>query len=151
MWKLNRGWWLTGVILLLPGVIALIVGIADPSARTSDDMPLRTFGIIWVLSQSLLQGAIFGWLGWQRRSAAYFREHGIRGVATILAAETTGVTVNDMPQIELTLEVAPLDRSPYVIRDKRCWNPLSLAGLQKGAKLAVLIDPRRPKKVMFVE
>jgi hypothetical protein len=32
---------------------------------------------------------------------------------------------------------------------KRCWNPLSLAGLQRGALLKVLLDPCNPKKIQF--
>jgi hypothetical protein len=34
---------------------------------------------------------------------------------------------------------------------KRCWNPLSLAMLQKGAKLRVRVDPRSPKKILFLD
>jgi hypothetical protein len=67
----------------------------------------------------------------------------------ILGAGTTGTTVNDMPQIELQLEIEAPGRYRYTITDRRCWNPLSLAGLQKGAKLPVLVDPRQPKKIMF--
>jgi hypothetical protein len=54
-----------------------------------------------------------------------------------------------MPQIELELEIEAPGRDRYTITDRRCWNPLSLAGLQKGAKLRVLLDPRSPKKIMF--
>ena len=149
MWTLTRKWWIISAMLLVPGVIMLVAGILNPGARTDDNMSLRTFGVIWILLQLAIQGALFGYLGWQKKRLAYFRENGVRGVATILSAATTGTTVNDMPQIELRLEIAALDRAPYVITDRRCWNPLSLAGLQRGAKLAVLVDPRHPKKIMF--
>jgi len=150
MWKLTRSWWVISLMLLAPGVVMLVVGTVNPGARTDDNMPLRTFGIFWILLQLAIQAVLFGYLGWQKKRAAFFRENGVRGVATILAADTTGTTVNDMPQIELRLEIAAPDRAPYVITDRRCWNPLSLAGLQKGAKLAVLVDPRHPKKIMFM-
>jgi hypothetical protein len=150
MWVLNRGWWWTWVILLAPGVVALTIGILDPGARTSDDsLSLRAFGILWIFLQLLIMGAIFFFMNRQKRRAAYFRENGIPGTATILSADTTGTTINDMPQIELQLEIEVPGRNRYTISDRRCWNPLSLAMLQKGAKLPVLVDPLRPKKIMF--
>ncbi len=152
MWVLNKGWWWTWGILLAPGVVALVIGILDRGARTSDDaLPLWAFGIVWILLQLLIMGAIFFFMNRQKQRAAYFRENGIPGTATILGAGTTGTTINDMPQIELQLEIEAPGRDRYTITDKRCWNPLSLAGLQKGAKLAVLVDPRSPKKIMFAD
>ncbi len=152
MWVLNRGWWWTWAILLAPGVVALVIGIFDRSARTSDDdMTLWMFGIVWIFLQLLIMGAIFFFTNRQKQRAVYFRENGIPGTATILAATTTGTTVNDMPRIELQLEIAAPGRDRYTITDRRCWNPLSLAGLQKGAKLAVLVDPRSPKKILFLD
>ena len=150
MWVLNKGWWGTWIVLLAPGVVALVIGILNPVARTSDDvLPLWKFGIVWIFLQLLIMGAIFVFMNRQKRRAVYFRENGIPGTATILSADTTGTTVNDMPQIELKLEIEAPGRNRYTITDKRCWNPPSLAGLQKGARLPVLVDPRRPKKIMF--
>jgi len=152
MWVLNKGWWGTWVILLAPGVVALVIGILNPGTRTTDDsMMLRTFGIIWILLQLLIMGTLLAFMNRQKRRAAFFRENGIPGTATILAADTTGTTVNDMPQIELKLEIEAPGRNRYTITDRRCWNPLSLAGLQKGAKLPVLVDPQHPKKILFLD
>jgi len=150
MWVFNKGWWGTWVVLLAPGVVALAIGIFNPGARTTDDsLPLWAFGVVWILLQLLIMGALFAFMNRQKRRAAYFLENGIPGTATILSAGTTGTTINDMPQIELKLEIEAPGRNRYTITDRRCWNPLSLAGLQKGAKLAVLVDPRRPEKIMF--
>lgn len=151
MWVLTKRWWIISALLLAPGVVMLVVGIVDPGARTDDNMSLKTFGMIWILLQLVMNGALFGYLSRQKMRALYFSRNGIRSTATILSAETTGTTINDMPRIALRLEIAPPDRMPYTITDKRCWNPLALAGLQKGAKLPVLIDPRRPKRIMFCE
>lgn len=151
MWVLSKGWWGIWALLLAPGVIALVVGILSPGARTDDNMPMHTFGIIWILLQLLIMGAVLVFMKRQKRRAAYFLENGIPGTATILAADTTGTTINDMPQIELKLEIEAPGRNRYQITDRRCWSPLSLAGLQKGKKLAVLVDPERPNKIMFVD
>lgn len=151
MWVLNKGWWSIWVILLAPGVIALAVGLLNPGARTDDNLPLPAFGIIWILLQFLIMGAILFFMRLQKKRAAYFLANGVPGAATILDAATTGTTINDMPQIELKLEIEAPGRNNYVITDRRCWNPLSLARLQKGARLKVLVDPQRPKKVMFLD
>lgn len=151
MWALNKGGWGVWVVLLAPGVIALGIGIANPEARTGDNMPLVTFGAVWIALQLLILSAILAFMKFQKKRAAYFLANGIPGTATILAAATTGTTINDMPQIELKLEIAAPGRNNYVITDRRCWNPLSLARLQKGTTLPVLVDPQRPKKVMFLD
>ncbi len=152
MWVKNRGWWMTWVVLLAPGVVTLGIGIFHPSARTSDDtMTLRTFGLVWILCQLLILGVILAGMKWQRRQLDYFRQNGIPATATVLAATTTGTTVNEMPQVELKLEIEAPAGNRYTITDRRCWNPLSLAGLRPGAKLAVLIDPHSPKRIVFVE
>ncbi len=151
MWVLNKGWWGIWAVLLAPGVIALVVGILSPGARTDDNMPMHMFGIIWIVLQFLILGAILFFMKRQKQRAAYFLKNGIPGTATILAADTTGTTINDMPQIKLQLEIEAPGRNRYAITDKRCWNPLSLARLQKGNKLPVLVDPEHPQKIMFVE
>jgi len=151
MWVLTRRWWIISGMLLAPGVIILVIGTLNPGARTDDGFPLKTFGIVWILLQLVVNSVLFGCLYRQKKRAVYFARNGIRGTATILSADATGSTINDMPQVEMRLEIAPCDRMPYMITDKRCWNPLSLAGLQNGVKLPVLIDPRRPKKIMFDE
>ncbi len=151
MWVLNKGWWGLWAVLLAPGVIALVIGILNSAARTDDNMPLRLFGVVWIVLQLLIMGGILLFMKRQKERAAYFQKNGIPGTATILAAGTTGTTINDMPQIELRLEIEAPGRNNYTITDKRCWNPLSLARLQKGAKLPVLVDPQRPRKIMFVD
>jgi hypothetical protein len=152
MWVLNKGWWGTWVILLAPGVVALVIGIRNPGSRITDgSMSLRTFGIVWILLQLLIMGSLFALMNLQKRRAGYFRAHGIAATATILAAATTGTSMNDMPQIELKLEIEAPGRNRYTITDRRCWNPLSLAGLQKGAQLPVLVDPQHPKKILFLD
>lgn len=151
MWVFNKGWWGTWIVLLAPGVVALVIGVGNPGARTDDGMSLRTFGFVWMLLQLLILGAIAAFMSWQKRRAAYLRENGIPGTATVLAVETTGTTVNDMPRVELTLEIEASGRDRYTIRDRRCWNPLSLAGLQRGARLPVRVDPQRPEKIMFLD
>jgi hypothetical protein len=150
MWKLNRRWWLISAALLVPGAVMLVAGIANPGARSDDGFPLAWMGASWLLMIGVTHAGIFLWLGRQKKRIAYFQENGLRGEATILQAETTGTFINDMPQIELRLEVVVPGRQAYAVTDRRCWNPLTLAGLQRGAKLPVLVDPRNPQRLMFV-
>jgi hypothetical protein len=74
MWVLNKGWWGTWVILLAPGVVALVIGIRNPGSRITDgSMSLRTFGIVWILLQLLIMGSLFALMNLQKRRAGYFR------------------------------------------------------------------------------
>ncbi|MBN1496286.1 MAG: hypothetical protein JXA07_05920 [Spirochaetes bacterium] len=151
MWTLSRHFWIFFLVLLLPGLVMLGIGITTPGARTNDGHSLLTFGAAYTGILLLVEGGTFIFLRRQKRRVEYFTACGIRGIATILDAETTGVELNDMPQVELKLEVSIQGRAPYTITHRGYWNLLSLSSLKRGARLSVRVDPKNREKIMFVE
>lgn len=149
MWVLSKRWWVLSLALLVPGVIALIIGLISPGFKTDDGMSLWKFGILWIAIMLVVHAGLFVWFYLQARRARYFAQYGIPATATILKADTTGTTVNDCPEIELQLEVAIPGEAPYPIKHKECFNPLTLAGLQRGAQMNVLVDPRHRNRIML--
>ncbi len=150
MWIFSKRWWQISLLLYVPGVIFLIKGILNPGERTDDDaMPLWLFGIVWLGFMLLINAGVVVFQYYQKRRTVYFARNGIPATATILEAETTGTEINNMPQIELCLEIALPGREPYVIRHTSCWNPLSLAALQRGTRWDILVDPGNRNNIMF--
>ncbi len=150
MWTINRHAWLLLLALMTPGAIMTIYGLTHPKARTEDGVSFVSFGLIWVGIMAVLEGGLFVYLWQQKRNVAYFMEKGVRGFATILNAETTGMELNNMPEVELYLDIVIPNHPPYTITHKSCWNLLSLGTLRRGARLEVLVDPKNHKKILIV-
>jgi hypothetical protein len=102
-------------MMLVSAVVFLIISAAAGAVTV-----LGFLGLIHVPTQVWwlppFFTAIFGltglghlWMGFstikRRRHAQELRETGLRGSARILQVQQTGVTINDNPQVECTLEI----------------------------------------------
>ena len=67
--------------------------------------------------------------------------------AVILAAEDTGVTVNDSPRVRLTLEVRPAHGAPYRATATMLVGRLQVGMLAPGMHARVKFDPADPNRV----
>ena len=67
--------------------------------------------------------------------------------AVILAAEDTGVTVNDSPRVRLTLEVRPAHGAPYRATATMLVGRLQVGMLAPGMRARVKFDPADPNRV----
>jgi hypothetical protein len=154
MWELSKNWWIVSVVLLIPALFLIIGGLISPleSSREIPFLDQPVFGgIIWLGIWAALHIGMFTYLTLQKKKVSYFQQNGLKGSAVILAAEETGTYVNNCPQVEMRLQISVPGRQPYDIVHKRCLSPLSLAQFQSGAAMPVLIDPKNPKKIMFIE
>ncbi len=83
-------------------------------------------------------------LGEMQREAAvanHLAVHGLPGRAVITAIKDTGVSVNDNPRVELTLEVTVGDKAPYSATHAQVISRIAVAGFQPGATVPVRVDP----------
>ncbi|HQP38395.1 MAG TPA: hypothetical protein PLI95_24590 [Polyangiaceae bacterium] len=77
---------------------------------------------------------------------AHLRLHGVRADAQVRAITPTGMSVNEVPQIEVELMVLAPGQAPYVTRMKLlAANPGQFA---PGARIAVKVDPEDPSTVV---
>ncbi|HEX6182641.1 MAG TPA: DUF3592 domain-containing protein [Pyrinomonadaceae bacterium] len=67
--------------------------------------------------------------------------------AVILAAEDTGITVNDSPRVKLTLEVRPAHGAPYRATATMLVGRLQVGMLAPGTPVSVKFDPADPNRV----
>lgn len=72
---------------------------------------------------------------------------GIPASARILSVAETGVTVNESPQVDLTLLVTVPGRPPYEIERRELVPRLAIGRLTDGRPLRVLVDPQEPGRV----
>jgi hypothetical protein len=74
---------------------------------------------------------------------------GLPAKAKVLALNDTGVTVNQNPQVQLTLEVTPDNGNPppYQTTLRTIVSRLHIPQFQPGAKLRVRYDPNHPAQV----
>ena len=61
----------------------------------------------------------------------------------------TGVTVNDNPQVEFTLDVTVPGKEPYKATLTQVVSRLAIAGFQPGATVPVRVSPDDPQVLMI--
>ena len=97
-------------------------------------------GQIWI-GVSVFLGLLFYWMHRRADEKLAIIKAGIRGQATILSAEQTGMYINNQPRVKLRLRV----QTPYSeFEDERTETvPLiSLGLLSSGKPLAVYMHPQ---------
>jgi hypothetical protein len=100
----------------------------------------------WILTSSVML-LIFSSIN--RRKVDLYK-NGLAGTARILAAEQTGTTINDNPEMALTLEVNDGFRSPYTTMHKEAIPLLKLQQLQAGAEIEIRADRIRKGRLLLL-
>ncbi|MCE9645997.1 MAG: DUF3592 domain-containing protein [Chloroflexi bacterium] len=72
---------------------------------------------------------------------------GVPASAVIIGIQDTGVTMNDSPQVRLTLQVTPADRPPFQAMATTFVGRLQIGMITPGASVTVRYDPNDISKV----
>lgn len=113
-------------------------------------------GLIITAVSLIFTFAILGFVGYMvyvklikpSQNAKRILQTGMPGKAKVLSLAETGVTINNAPQVLLTLEVTPdSTRRPYQVQTKQVISIVHIPQFQPGAKLLVRIDPNDPNQV----
>ena len=75
---------------------------------------------------------------------------GLPGQAVVKQLRDTAVMVNNMPTLEMDLEVTVAGREPYLVAHRQVVSHASLGGLQPGATVSVKVDPDDPATLILV-
>ena len=76
-------------------------------------------------------------------------QNGHPGKGKILAINETGVRLNDMPQVMLTMEITPEFGGPYTAQTKMIIQSVQIPQFQPGALFPVKISPKDNQKVVL--
>ena len=110
-------------------------------------MPEIGIGQIWTGVATFL-ALLYMWMNLRADRSDGIISAGVRGEATILSAEQTGMYVNNQPRVKLRLKV----QSPYseFEDEKTITVPLiSLGMLTSGKPLTVYMDPKKPNEYVI--
>ncbi len=77
------------------------------------------------------------------------KKTGKKATAKIIKIQDTGTTINDNPQVKLTVEVIPEYGTPYTTVFKQVISRLEVHLFQPGVLLNVLVDPKDTKKIIL--
>jgi hypothetical protein len=110
-----------GALFAIVGVVLLAMGLASDSVGsmglTITGGTLATIGVIWVLV-ALGVGGWYTSVAQEQAQEAQLFQTGQRATAVIEGVEATGVSINDQPQVYLTLRVKPRHGAEFVHQRK---------------------------------
>jgi hypothetical protein len=140
---------LGGAAFALLGVVLLVIGFATGDAVAGMGLLITggTFamiGVIWVIV-ALGVGGWYGSVAAKQAKEAQLFQTGERATATIEGVEGTGVSINDCPQVYLTLRVKPTHGAEFV-HQRKIVLPFG-AVVQPGYLIDVAYDPANPRNV----
>lgn len=75
-------------------------------------------------------------------------KNGLRTTAKVLEVRDTGVTINDNPQVGLTLELRTQEGARLEVEAKTVVSRLSVGNVQPGVLAHVLYDPLKPQRLV---
>jgi hypothetical protein len=143
------------IIFILVGAGMLIAGyFAAPGSLTDDGYPLNIFfycmGGFFIIFPLILFGLINRSANRSAEKIAYLKEHGIKGKARVLHMRRTGLTINDVPQVVLDLNITTDLGEQFPGSYKKCIDPIYYSLIRPDADLIVYVDPANKEKV-FVD
>ncbi|MCA9492392.1 MAG: hypothetical protein KC621_20810 [Myxococcales bacterium] len=146
----------TGAVALVVAVVPVVVHVNRSVASTLGAVAGVTgtvaFTLAMVLPTTLPMGLIFWLLGRGLRNSAKraerLRLHGRRGTAQVLGWSSTGVTINDVPQMSIQLRVELPDAEPYEAEATMLLPSHELAAL-RGATVPVRVSPDDRNQVLI--
>ena len=141
--KMNAGIW----IGIIGGIIGLLVGVGAV-VMTGGSM-----GIYMGIGMLVLFGGMF-YLFYRlffkpMINASRLQKTGLPGIARILEVKDTGVTINNNPQVKLTLEVKNNFGQKYTTQCRVLVSRINPNAYMPGMELPVKIDPKNEMNVVI--
>jgi hypothetical protein len=137
-----------GALFAIVGGVMLVMGLgSDNIAASGLTITGGTFamiGVIWVLV-ALGVGGWYGNVAKRQAEEQQLFQTGERATAVIEGVEGTGTSINDMPQVYLTLRVQPRNGQEF-IHQRKIILPFGSV-VQPGHLVEVAYDPANPERV----
>jgi hypothetical protein len=140
-----------GVLMFLGGLVTVAVMIAGMIEII--DLEAGAYAGIGITGATLVgMGLLFGLIGLAMKKgaqrAAWLRMHGLSATGQVQAVQTTGLSINDVPQVEFTLLVQLPGRPPYQARAKALMSG-GLGGMQPGGSVPLRVHPQNPNELII--
>ena len=156
-WQYIRGsWW----IFAIPVTVSVLVGVglivfdivADPSPHMEPQFlnSFTTLGVFFLLSPFAALFMIFRMVSRSRKREALLVENGIRGLAKVISVRETGLTTNNVPQMEMHLEVSTSQGDPYTTVHRDHISLINIHRLLPGAEFPVFVNRDDPDDLLLI-
>lgn len=155
-WYYIKGrWWIFAIPTVFFVIIGTVLVIMETVADTSPGWnrpwydSMLFLGIFFIISPLVAIGWI---LSWTRRGQSIERkmlERSIPGRAIIVSASETGLYTNDVPEVEMVLEVVTDMHSTYRVVHREHVNLINLSKLQPGAEIEVRVDSKDRENILL--
>lgn len=156
-WKYIPGrWWIFAIpvvvfVLIGAGLIILDI-IGDPSPQMEPGFlnSFTTLGVFFVISPFVAIWMIFRMTRKGQKRETWLIENGMKGHTTIISVMETGLTTNNVPQLEMKLEVTPAGGESYRMVHRDHFSLIHLHRLVPGAEFPVFISKDDPEDLLFI-
>jgi hypothetical protein len=156
-WQYIPGrWW----IFAIPIVVFVLVGsgliifdiIGDPSPQMKPGFlnSFTTLGVFFILSPLVALLMISRMVRKRQKRETLLIENGMKGIATIISVNETGLTTNNVPQLEMELEVSAAGRESYRTIHRDHISLIHLHRLVPGAEFPVFVSRDDPDDLLFI-
>ena len=147
---IHKPFFIIGVLCLVASVVCLFLMLTD----LIFDVPSgAAFGCGIALTTLLPMGLIFGGIGHAMGKAAAraerLRVHGIVGTGQVLGAQPTGMSINNVPQMAIRLQILLHGRPPYEATTKMLMSASVAHALIPGTSVSVRVDPDKLSDVLI--
>lgn len=140
-----------GILMFLGGLV-MIAAILLAAIDVLDISVHAWLGLGITGGTFLLMGVIFGGIGFAMKKsaerAAWLRLNGVSATGVVQSISPTGLSINNVPQMQFTFLVELPGRAPYPASAKMLLNG-RVAGLSAGGRLPLRVDPRNPQEIMI--
>lgn len=89
-------------------------------------------------------------LNQQQAQSSELMTSGVDGQATITQIQSTGKTVNYMPEVEMIMQVSVAGGAPEAVTHRQVISPTSIPQIQPGMTVPVKVDPTDHSKVFVL-
>lgn len=142
--KMNAGTWIGiigGIIGLVFGIIAVLTTAGQSGIYIALAM-IAIFGGVFFMIYKLVFGPMI--------NASRLMKTGLPGKATITSVSDTGVTINNNPQVKLTLDIRNSLGQRYTTTVRTLVSRINPFVFQPGMEVPVKIDPKNEMNVIIV-
>ncbi len=142
-WSYIKGRWWIFLVATLPFVILGVVFIRlhyTTSGQHEWYNSLLLLGIVFILSPLLQMWWTLRKIHNGQKAEKELIARSTIGHATVIAIKETGLCTNDVPEVEILLEVHSHDNSTYRVTLREHVNLSNLSELTTGSGIAIRID-----------
>jgi hypothetical protein len=120
-------------------LLFVLAAVAKPAVRRGFVPTAVVLGLV---------GAVCLTVGWRAARKDRLHETGLKGEATIVGLEQSGLWMNENPYVRLELVVHVPGHPEYEVKHGEIVPQIALGRLTNGASLPIKVDPDRPSHLL---